>query len=127
MQGKHLDVERAWEIVRGLAESPLVVQGPPGSGKTWMGARLIVRLMREGRVVGVTAPTHRVIHHLLDEVEKVALEEGVEFKGVKKCRDSEGESAFESKVADGYQAFGSEMSRYSWFSALYASCPERSA
>ena len=99
LQGTHLDVERAWAIVRGLVESPLVVQGPPGSGKTWMGARLIVRLMREGKVVGVTAPTHRVIHNLLDEVEKVALEEGVEFKGVKKCRDSEGESAFESKLA----------------------------
>jgi uncharacterized protein len=80
LQGKHLDVERAWEIVRGLAESPLVVQGPPGSGKTWIGARLIVRLMREGKIVGVTAPTHRVIHNLLDEVEKVALLEGVEFK-----------------------------------------------
>jgi hypothetical protein len=38
-----------------LEGSYLVVQGPPGSGKTYRGARLIAHLLAQGRKVGVTA------------------------------------------------------------------------
>ena len=31
-----------------LRESYLFVQGPPGSGKTWQGARMAIALMRRG-------------------------------------------------------------------------------
>ena len=62
-------------------QSYLFVQGPPGTGKTWRGARLIVHLIRAGKRVGVTAQSHKVIHNLLDEVERVAPEEGVDFPG----------------------------------------------
>ena len=31
-----------------LGPSYLFVQGPPGSGKTWQGARMAIELMREG-------------------------------------------------------------------------------
>src|SRR5205823_1866331 len=61
----------------------LVVQGPPGSGKTYRGARLITHLPRQGRKVGVTAQSHKVIHNLLDAVEEAAAEEGLDFRGVK--------------------------------------------
>jgi uncharacterized protein len=96
LQGLHLDVDLAWNVLEKLDESALVMQGPPGSGKTYTGARLIVRLLREGRKVGITAPTHRVIHHVLEEVEKVAIEEGVAFRGVKKCNSDDDESAYQS-------------------------------
>ena len=66
-----------------LEGSYLVVQGPPGSGKTYRGARLITHLLRQGRKVGVTAQSHKVIHNLLDAVEEAAAEEGLEFRGVK--------------------------------------------
>jgi predicted RecB family nuclease len=66
-----------------LDGSYLVVQGPPGSGKTYRGARLITHLLRQGRKVGVTAQSHKVIHNLLDAVEEAAAEEGLEFRGVK--------------------------------------------
>lgn len=48
------------------------VEGPPGSGKTWTGARLIVHLLRKRLRVGVAAPSHRAIHNLLAEIEGVA-------------------------------------------------------
>lgn len=67
-----------------LDGSYLFIQGPPGTGKTWTGARLIVDLMRRGRRVGVAATSHKVIHHMLDAVQKAAKEEGVAFRGVKK-------------------------------------------
>lgn len=102
LQGAHLDLETAWPIVVDLAESALFVQGPPGAGKTWLGARLIVRLMREGKTVGVTALSHRAIHNLLHEIEAVAAAEGFVFGGLKKCSGDGGgddESAFHSKLA----------------------------
>ena len=68
----------------------LFVQGPPGSGKTWTGARLIVHLIDRGKRVAVSAQSHESIHILLGEVEKVALEEGVEFVGLKKGGKYEG-------------------------------------
>ena len=78
------DLEEMKRLVLDLDESHLVVQGPPGSGKTWTGARLIVRLLDERKRVGVTATSHKAIHNLLAEVERVAAAERVDFKGLKK-------------------------------------------
>jgi uncharacterized protein len=46
----------------------LPIQGPPGSGKTYTGAHMIVALARAGKRVGVTANSHKVIGNLLDGV-----------------------------------------------------------
>jgi predicted RecB family nuclease len=72
-----------------LDDSYLFIQGPPGAGKTYLGARLIVDLLKDHRKVGITANSHKAIHNLLDEVEKVAAERGVSFRGVKKCNKGE--------------------------------------
>jgi predicted RecB family nuclease len=67
-----------------LDDSYLFIQGPPGAGKTYIGARLVVDLLKRRHKVGITANSHKAIHNLLDEVEKVAAERGVSFLGVKK-------------------------------------------
>ena len=51
-----------------LDRSVLPVQGPPGSGKTYTGARMIPDLLDVGRRVGVTANSHKVISNLLAAV-----------------------------------------------------------
>jgi predicted RecB family nuclease len=84
------DLAAARDLVERLDATTLVVQGPPGSGKTYLGARLIVRLLARKRRVGVAATSHKAIHNLLDEVEKVAREAGVEFRGLKKGSSYEG-------------------------------------
>jgi uncharacterized protein len=61
-------------IGRGLAGEVLAVQGPPGSGKTTVGARLIRALLDDGKTVGVTATSHAVIGHLLAAVGRPALQ-----------------------------------------------------
>jgi uncharacterized protein len=71
-------------LVADLDRSYLFIQGPPGSGKTWTGARLIVSLIAKGQRIGVAAQSHKAIHNLLDEVEKVAAERAVSFEGLKK-------------------------------------------
>lgn len=90
-----LEINELKEIVVSLDGSHLFIQGPPGSGKTWTGARLIVDLIEGGKRVGVTSTSHKVIHNLLDEVEDVAHEQGVEFRGLKKSSDNP-DSEFES-------------------------------
>jgi uncharacterized protein len=91
-----LDLELQKRLVADLDNSYLFVQGPPGSGKTWTGARLIVALLKAGRRIGVTGPSHRAIHNLLEEVERVAADESVNFAGIKK-RSTSDETAFDGR------------------------------
>jgi uncharacterized protein len=84
-----VDIEVLRRQVAGLDRSALVVQGPPGSGKTWTGARLAVDLMRRGRRVGVVATAHKAIVNLLREIDACADEERFAFRGWKKASDDE--------------------------------------
>ena len=61
-------VDAACRIALDLDDSCLAIQGPPGSGKTWTGARLILSLTSAGHRVGVTATSHKAIANLLGEV-----------------------------------------------------------
>jgi predicted RecB family nuclease len=61
-------VDFAVRVGEGLSETVLAIQGPPGSGKTFCGARMICELVRQGKRVGVTATSHKVIRHLLDKI-----------------------------------------------------------
>src|SRR5260370_24967892 len=53
------------------------IQGPPGSGKTYTGARMICELVKRGKKVGVTALSHKVIRNLLEAVVEAAQEKDV--------------------------------------------------
>jgi nucleoside-triphosphatase THEP1 len=68
----------ASRIVLALEDSVFAIQGPPGSGKTYTGARMICELVKRGGRVGVTALSHKVIRNLLDGVVEAAREKGVE-------------------------------------------------
>lgn len=59
-------VQFAERIAPDLDRTTFAVQGPPGSGKTYAGARMICRLVKAGLRVGVTAVSHKVIQNLLD-------------------------------------------------------------
>ena len=59
-----------------LDRGVLPIQGPPGAGKTYTGARMIVALVAApASKVGVTAVSHKVIRNLLDEALEAAREE----------------------------------------------------
>jgi len=85
-------VNTANRIVLALEDSVFAIQGPPGSGKTYTGARMICELVKSGKRIGVAALSHKVIRKLLDDVVAAAHEMG--FKGVR-CldRDKEGEES----------------------------------
>jgi uncharacterized protein len=51
-----------------LDGTTLAIQGPPGSGKTWIGARMILELVRAGKKVGITSNSHKVIANFVRAV-----------------------------------------------------------
>lgn len=67
-----------------LDESYLLVQGPPGAGKTYTASHAIVALLAAGKAVGVASNSHKAINGLLTAIEDVAVEQGLRFRGAKK-------------------------------------------
>ncbi|MEA5454084.1 TM0106 family RecB-like putative nuclease [Sinomonas sp. JGH33] len=59
--------------VRILDRSYLAVQGPPGSGKTFVASRVIARLVASGWKVGVVGNSHAVVENVLCR----AIDDGV--------------------------------------------------
>jgi uncharacterized protein len=88
------------EAVSTIDRSYLFVQGPPGSGKTWQGAKMAVELMRQGKRVGVTSLSHKAINKLLEEIEREAREQRFTFRGRKKSTAGNDESRFEGRFID---------------------------
>lgn len=74
---KETALDAARRLVGGLDRGVLPIQGPPGSGKTFTGARMVVELVRQGKRVGVTATGHKVIRNFLHAVPEAAREAGV--------------------------------------------------
>ncbi|HUF28195.1 MAG TPA: TM0106 family RecB-like putative nuclease [Gemmatimonadaceae bacterium] len=82
-------LDAALRIATTLDGSVLPVQGPPGSGKTYTGARMIVALLKERRRVGITANSHKVICNLIEEVARACAAEGVALHGVQSASEDQ--------------------------------------
>ena len=67
-------LQAATRLGLALDHGTLAIQGPPGSGKTFTAAHMIVELVRAGRRVGVTANSHKVIGNALDQIHNAAAE-----------------------------------------------------
>ena len=84
-------LDAALRIVRRPDFGVLPIQGPPGSGKTYTGGRLICELVRSGARVGVVANSHKVIVNLLEAAMEAADEQGIELRAVRKPGGSDNE------------------------------------
>jgi len=80
-------LEAARRLVLDLDSGLLPIQGPPGSGKTYTGGRMICEAAAAGLKVGVTAVSHKVIRNLLDEAVDAAQKMEVELRCVQKVSD----------------------------------------
>jgi uncharacterized protein len=73
----HGEPDRIAAVVASLREldhSYLAVQGPPGTGKTYLGSRVIARLVADhGWRIGVVAQGHSTVEHLLETVVEAGL------------------------------------------------------
>ena len=86
-------VDAAVRLVRGLDNSVLPIQGPPGTGKTFTGARMIVALAAEGKRIGVTAVSHKVIDNLLKEALRAASDAGMPLSAIHKDKVNKPDAA----------------------------------
>ena len=83
------------QTIRDLDRSYLFIQGPPGSGKTYLSAHVIVELLRDGKKIGITSNSHKAIDNLLAQVADIAEREQVRFRGVKKATRGSAETFFQ--------------------------------
>ena len=69
--------QAALRLAANLRDSYLAIQGPPGSGKSTVGAEMVVDLASKGKRIGITANSHKVIGELLTKVADKASAFGV--------------------------------------------------
>lgn len=72
-----------------LQSSYLPIQGPPGAGKSFTGSRMILNLIRQGKKIGITALSHKVITNLIQKTWEYAEEEQVSITITQKCPEDE--------------------------------------
>lgn len=93
-------VDAAVRIALNLNRSVLAIQGPPGSGKTYTGAKMIIELAKQGKRIGITAISHKVIRNLIDETIKLARKENVKVNFVHKVKEKSGKVSEEITETD---------------------------
>ena len=91
-EGAHLQagedlVNAAIRIALSLDKSYLAIQGPPGSGKTYTGARMIVELHKAGRRIGITAVSHKVVRNLTLATLREAKQQGYNLNFAHKVKE----------------------------------------
>lgn len=82
--GSFATIEAIYAAVSALDRSYVAVQGPPGSGKTFLGSHVIGRLIQDGWKIGVVAQSHAVVENVLlgcIEKGKVRPEQVAKFAG----------------------------------------------
>ncbi len=61
-------VEETSSLISRLNNSVFCIQGPPGTGKTYTAAHIILKLIKKGNRVGVTANAHKAIVNILKTI-----------------------------------------------------------
>ncbi len=84
-------LEASKRAVHALDRSWLVIQGPPGAGKTYTTSHLIVSLIRAGKTVGVASNSHKAIDNVLNAIEERLIENGESVRPLGQKKDSGGE------------------------------------
>lgn len=82
-------LQAALRIAGVLKGGVFPIQGPPGTGKSYTGARMICQLVSQGKKVGITANSHKVIRNLLDKVLEASEEMGVDLRCIQKSKEME--------------------------------------
>jgi uncharacterized protein len=93
--------------VENLDQSVLAVQGPPGSGKTYLGSRTIAHLVAQGKRIGVVANSHSAVENLLAG----CVEAGISGDQIAKQKKKEDTGAKAWTTPAAYQALGNWRAR----------------
>jgi len=84
--------------VKVLNNSVLPIQGPPGAGKSHTAASMILELVKQGKKIGITALSHKVIHALMKKVQEMAKVKKIKINMVQKPGKVEGHEMWTEAV-----------------------------
>ena len=84
IQDEEGTLDSARRIVCLMDGGILPIQGPPGAGKTYSGGHIICDLVKQGKTVGITANSHKVIRNMLDGVVEAAEELEIDVQCIQK-------------------------------------------
>lgn len=101
-------VQAIVRLALALDHSVLAVQGPPGSGKTYRAAAMILALVRAGKRVGVTSNSHQVIKSVLRKVHARASE-AAQAIAILHIDDREEEEALPFELSKDYPAIRARL------------------
>lgn len=104
-------LQAALRVTEALDGGAFPIQGPPGTGKSYTGARMICRLVKAGKTVGITANSHKVIRNLLDKVLEAAQEMGVSVNCLQKPGEMEPNQPSLTFAKDNKAVFGAISNR----------------
>ncbi|MDA7454373.1 TM0106 family RecB-like putative nuclease [Candidatus Pelagibacter ubique] len=91
------------KIISNLKNSYIYIQGPPGTGKTHQAANTIIELLKENKKIGITGLSHKVIHNLLERIEKLAIKKKFAFSGYKRGTLTDEETVFDGEYIKTYE------------------------
>lgn len=83
-------IEKAIDWALKLDHSVLPIQGPPGTGKSYTAGKMIVALIEQGKKIGITALSHKVISSLLHTATEMAAEKGLSINVIQKVNSVSG-------------------------------------
>lgn len=99
-------IDESLKAISDLDHSYLFIQGPPGAGKTYTTSHIIARLLKSGKRIGISSNSHKAIDNLLAKIEEVALQENINFNGIKKDTNDD---AFEGEFIKKYKGKTSDI------------------
>ena len=87
--GRMTDAAKRFVVSLCTQAAVLPLQGPPGSGKTYTGSRMIAEVIRSGYRVAITAVSHKVISKLLQDVCTFCRSANIPLRAVQKANDED--------------------------------------
>jgi uncharacterized protein len=76
-------LDAAIRIVDSMDGGCLVIQGPPGTGKTYTASHVIAHLLAQGKKVGVSSNSHKVVMNVFEACGEAMAEAGSSLQGIK--------------------------------------------
>ena len=64
--------------ISNLQNSYLIIQGPPGSGKTYTAKHVIAELLKQGKRIGISSNSHKAINNLLIGTAQYCIEQKID-------------------------------------------------
>lgn len=81
-------VELAFNWANELENGYIPIQGPPGAGKSFTASHMIIKLAKEGKKIGITALSHKVISNLMQKVFEVSIDLDLNINMIQKKEPS---------------------------------------